>query len=342
MAIRQSRGHPIDDEGPAHRLAVSPRRRRVGVLPLALLALLTASSLVSAWFVQGLVRDQERGLLEARAAEADLVLRSLTSNTQARLNLVGTVLQASDGSPETFAYVAAERAPGVVSLAVLRQVPEGFVVELAAGPNAAVGQVVTGPRAEAMARALAVPALVSTPVMAEGGLQLLGFALGPPAAPAGTVVYRESVVAPRVTVAGDCRGTVLGPDRGALRLAPGRPHPAGAHQRRRRRGADRLGHPRTAVRRRRQPVAARRRRRKAPGRPPRQPVAAHHPGDRPSLLARDRRRRERRRPAPRLRPAPGGRTHRRAATLPGVAEGGAGRGGGGVPPQVPVPGQHQP
>ena len=47
-----------------------------------------------------------------------------------------------------------------------------------------------------MARALDVSALVSTPVMAEGGVQMLGFALGPPAAPPGTVVYREAVVAP--------------------------------------------------------------------------------------------------------------------------------------------------
>ena len=92
--------------------------------------------------------------------------------------------------------MAAERSPGVVALAVLRPAPEGFVVELASGPNIAVGQVVTGPRADAMARALEVSALVSTPVMAEGGVQMLGFALGPPAAPPGTVVYREAVVAP--------------------------------------------------------------------------------------------------------------------------------------------------
>ncbi len=195
MAIRQSRGHPIEDDSQTHGRAVSPRRHRMRVLPLALLALLTVSSLVSAWLVQGIVRDQERGMLEARAAEADLVLRSLTSNVQARLNLIGTVLRASGGSPETFAYVAAERAPGVVALAVLRPAPEGFVVELASGPNIAVGQVVTGPRADAMARALEVSALVSTPVMAEGGVQMLGFALGPPAAPPGTIVYREAVVA---------------------------------------------------------------------------------------------------------------------------------------------------
>lgn len=69
-------------------------------------------------------------------------------------------------------------------------------MELAAGPRSAVGQTVAGPRADAMQRALAVPALVSTPVLRTNDVLTLGFALGPPAAPAGTVVYRESVIKP--------------------------------------------------------------------------------------------------------------------------------------------------
>ncbi len=166
-------------------------------LALALLAVLGAASLGSAWMVHGLVQDQERELLRARAAEVDLVLRSLASSVQSRLTLLGTVARASNRSPESFAFVAAEATPGVVGLALLRPGPEGFVVELAAGTSIAVGQTITGPRAAAMARALEVPHIVSTPLMDEGGVQTLGFALGPPAAPSGMVVYRESVVTPR-------------------------------------------------------------------------------------------------------------------------------------------------
>ncbi len=175
---------------------MSARPRHLRGLPLAFLAVLTTASLVSAWLVHGLVQDQEQGLLEARSVEAALVLDSLMSNIQARLTLVGTVVRTSNASPETFADVAVERAPGVASLAVLRPGPEGFVVELAAGTTLAVGQTVTGPRATAMARALEVPTMVATPVLAEDGVRTFGFALGPPAAPLGTVVYRESLVAP--------------------------------------------------------------------------------------------------------------------------------------------------
>jgi CheY-like chemotaxis protein len=67
---------------------------------------------------------------------------------------------------------------------------------LAAGPNLRLGQLVTGPRADAIRRALEVAAVVSTPVLAENGVKTVGFALGPPAAPAGTVVYREVVIRP--------------------------------------------------------------------------------------------------------------------------------------------------
>ncbi|MEA2702290.1 MAG: two-component system, sensor histidine kinase and response regulator, partial [Actinomycetota bacterium] len=196
MATRKSPVQPGERDDPAPRAVVKPRRRRLGGLPLAFLAVLTAASLLSAWTVQGLVRSQERGLLEARGVEADLVLSSLMSNIQARLTLVGTVARASNESPETFAYVAAERAPNVVSLALLRPGAEGFVAELAAGTGIATGQTVTGPRAAAMARALEVPTMVATPVMTEGDVRTFGFALGPPATPPGTVVYRESILAP--------------------------------------------------------------------------------------------------------------------------------------------------
>ena len=149
-----------------------------------------------------------------------------------------------------------ERSPEVVGLGIVRLGPDGFVVELAAGTSLAVGQTVTGARADAMARALEVPTLVATPVMAEGGRKTLGFALGPPAAPPGTVVYRESVVVPNMPSATRRLGTVLRPHRVAVRLIPTRPHPTRHHQRPCRTGAARSRSLEAPFVRRRQPVAA--------------------------------------------------------------------------------------
>ncbi|MDQ3640421.1 MAG: response regulator [Actinomycetota bacterium] len=187
--------------GPEHgddRLAAMAPRRRRGMrgLSFACLIILVSVSGVSAWMVRGLVADQERGLLKERAAEVNLVLGSLISSVSARLNLVATVSRISNSSQKSFAEVSAAGDRTLVGQALLRPGPEGFVVELAAGPGMAVGQLITGVRADAMQRALEVPAVVSTPVIDEGGVKTLGFALGPPAAPAGAVVYRESVIKP--------------------------------------------------------------------------------------------------------------------------------------------------
>ncbi len=163
---------------------------------MASFVVLTTASLGAAWTVRGLAIDQEASLLRERAAEVNLVLGNSISSTQARLTLVGTVARVSGGSPASFAEVAGSADRNLVGTALVRATADGFVVELASGPGIAVGETLTGPRADAVRRALEVHLIVSTPVMLAGGVKTLGFALGPPAAPAGTVVYRESVIIP--------------------------------------------------------------------------------------------------------------------------------------------------
>jgi signal transduction histidine kinase/CheY-like chemotaxis protein len=169
-------------------------RRRLRRLSLVLLGVMVTVNLLLAWLVQGLVRDQERGLLRERANEVGFVAESRMATVQARLELVGTVALVSNGSPESFAAIPTPPDPGLLGTALLRPTADGFVVELASGRFLAPGQVVTGPRADAMRRALTAAAMVNTPVMADRILPSLGFALGPPFAPPGTVIYRESVI----------------------------------------------------------------------------------------------------------------------------------------------------
>ncbi|HWI03235.1 MAG TPA: histidine kinase dimerization/phospho-acceptor domain-containing protein, partial [Acidimicrobiales bacterium] len=171
-------------------------RRRMRTFSFALLAGLVAGNLVLAFLMQGLVDDQEHGLLRERASEVAFVLGGRMSTVQARMALVGGVAAVSNGSPESFAAIPTQSEPGLLGTAVLRPGPAGFVVELSSGPFLTTGQTVTGSRADAMRRALAAPAMAATPVMAGAVFNTIGFALGPPAAPEGTVVYREAVVKP--------------------------------------------------------------------------------------------------------------------------------------------------
>ena len=182
---------------PGH-VAVRPRRRRgLRGLSLACLVVLFALSAGAAWTVHGFVDNQERKLLNERAAEVHVVLGSMISNVSARLTLVATVARISGESPASFNDLATVADRALAAQALLRPAPDGgFVVQLAVGPKMSVGDAITGPRADAMRRALEVPVVVSTPVMDDHGVKSLGFALGPPAAPAGTVVYRETLINP--------------------------------------------------------------------------------------------------------------------------------------------------
>ena len=166
-----------------------------GLSVVFLIALIFASGF-AAWAVRDLVEKHERALLQERTAEVNLVLGNLIAATQARLNLIGTVARVSGGSAQSFNDVAGLNEKSLEGVAIVRDTPEGFVVELAGGPKLAVGQVITGSRADAIRRALEVPVIVSTRVLAEGDVKSIGFALGPPAAPKGAVVYRETRINP--------------------------------------------------------------------------------------------------------------------------------------------------
>ena len=165
-------------------------------LALLFLVVLASASVAAAWTVRGLVQKHERVLLKERTAEVNLVLGNLISATQARLTLIGTVARVSGGSAQSFNEVASLNDRSLLGVAIVRDTPEGLVVELAGGAKPSVGQVITGPRADAIRRALEVPAIVSTPVLVDGDVKSVGFALGPPSAPKGSVVYRETMINP--------------------------------------------------------------------------------------------------------------------------------------------------
>src|SRR5215217_7948846 len=95
-------GMPGRAPGPARdpSLAVgdrAPNRRRLRGLSMAALVVMISINLVLAWLVQGLVHDQERGLLRERANEVGFVAESRMATVQARLELAGTVALVSNG-----------------------------------------------------------------------------------------------------------------------------------------------------------------------------------------------------------------------------------------------------
>src|SRR5207302_6221287 len=118
-------------------------------------------------------------------------------SVEGSLRTLATVARLTDRSPAAFvreARALPDRQRTTV-FALLARKGTTFSVLAAVGPRLTRGERVTVARRGALARAFG-GGLVSTGVIRAGGQRLLGFALGPPIAPAGTVVYEEQVLAP--------------------------------------------------------------------------------------------------------------------------------------------------
>src|SRR3954452_13581105 len=179
-----------------------PRSRPRPATAVALVVALVASAL-AAWAVHAAVTDQEHRLLKERASELNLVLTSAIAPITAGLAAQGAVLTATDGSAAAYEKSAADAVTqnaqtsrNPVSFAWIK--PRGggdtWVVAGAAGQNLHRGDVITGARAQTFQRTLHTTGVVTTPVFDTD--RKLGFAVGPPVAPAGTVLYRETPLCP--------------------------------------------------------------------------------------------------------------------------------------------------
>lgn len=145
------------------------------------------------------VGDQESRLLKERAVEVGLVLTSSIAAIPATLGAQGGILTATHGSKQAYTEAAAgavAAGPGKLTFAWLRPQPggSGYEVLAAAGDALHAGDIITDQRAATFRAAAASAEMVATPVI--GAERSLGFALGPPAAPAGTVLYRQSQLGP--------------------------------------------------------------------------------------------------------------------------------------------------
>jgi hypothetical protein len=168
--------------------------------PAAWLALLLAlvATAATALATHEIVDDQEGRLLAGRASEVNLVLTTAIDGIAMGLGAQGDVLRVTDGSVRAYergAEDAVRAGPGELSFAWLRKDDGGYRILAAAGAGLLQGDLVAdSERVRTFDAALATDEMVATPLMGDD--RRLGFALGPPAAPAGTVLYRETVLGP--------------------------------------------------------------------------------------------------------------------------------------------------
>ena len=177
----------------------SARSRSLSLATIVALVITLGAAAFGAWGTHSVVRDQERRLLTERGAEVGLLFTSAVSGITSSLTATRGVLRATDGSSSAFQRSVAQQVLAGKStqttLALLSPVGDGsyrVVTEL--GPRLAVGEVVSGTRAQTFNLTRKTVLLVSTRVVGSGSSRAIGFAVDASSAVGGVgndVLYQE-------------------------------------------------------------------------------------------------------------------------------------------------------
>ena len=175
------------DRHPGWRQAI--RLRRVTWL---VLAIFVAAAVGAYLFASRLADQQERRLLNERTSEVGLILSGSVGTTlQSGLS---SLAAAATDSPAAFSAAAKKAAAGGATIALLAHDGDSWVVRDAAGPGLAANQTLSGSRASFVGTV--TDEIHSDVFEVSTGQSRLAAAIGPPTAPAGTVVYEEYPVDP--------------------------------------------------------------------------------------------------------------------------------------------------
>src|SRR5580658_6838263 len=205
--------------------APNARRRgrlRLRFISIVMLIILGGVAVASSLITQGVIRNQERVLLQERTEEAASVLSGAFAGVEQSLSLLGTLAGTGKGGSSSFATAARSViVPSSEGLMVTAQRGSGMVVTAAAGDAPVVGQAIPADQEPLARRALSTTGMVSG-VLPNGSRSWLAFALGNAAGP-GTVVWE------RVAFSAGASAAAPGGPWGNLNIAlylSGRPNPA--------------------------------------------------------------------------------------------------------------------
>ena len=163
--------------------------RRVSLLTLALVVVVSAISLAGCFLMRQGIETQDDRLLQADAGQAAQLLTADFGGLSASLASLGTVAQMTSGDAGAFDQRAQALAVHGSSIALVRQSGAQFVVSAAAGPGFTPGQAVRARLASFLGDAGAK--LHVDLISRAGGSDTLAFIVGAPLTPPGTIVIDQ-------------------------------------------------------------------------------------------------------------------------------------------------------
>ena len=163
-------------------------------LPLVVLVVLAAAAGIAYFAARTAVDDQNERLLEQRTDEVDVFLESAVTSLVGSLRPLGVAARLDDAQWTAFRGEAAQDAGSVPgrTLLLARRTGDGFTAVAGAGDAFTEGARLEGEPLRAVETAAERPGLASSAVYERDGRRFVAVALGPPAAPADSVVLLES------------------------------------------------------------------------------------------------------------------------------------------------------
>jgi len=187
-----------DQEHAGAERAGTPRRRGpVRLLSAGLFVLLAAGGAGIAISSRRVVHDQEKRLLDQRAAEVGALFNLSGARLQEALHTASTVVDLTGDDAAAFSKTAAAAVSNrlVGAMAVVQDDGTGYRLVHGQGPGLDASRVLAEPVLSTLRRAGADGVFVSTPVFESDGQRRLGYAVLVPDLTPRTVVYAESVLA---------------------------------------------------------------------------------------------------------------------------------------------------
>lgn len=186
-------------------MGVDGHRRIPSLAAVGVALLVMAVSVVGCVLTDRASDEHDHQLLVGETGQAAALMQDVVGNLYvAPMDSVATAATLAVDDPSQFSTITFNlKANPNASIVLVRRFGSGYAVLSAVGLAYSKGQVITGPVARqiAAARGQVVPRARSAP----GGNVVLGFALGPPIAPAGLAVYEQ------LTVPHHLKGTGSGP-----------------------------------------------------------------------------------------------------------------------------------
>ena len=192
------------DDAPQQRPDAGTRARQVlrarHLLPAIVFLVVAGIAIGTFFLLRGVVRNQEKRLLEERAVEVAAYLKATTAQTTSSLQDAGAAVAVDGPNSKLFDRLATPLTQTGGSVGVAQRVGGTWIVKRVVGNAATVGQPVSGQQADLIGRATRTDGFVFNFIPGQPGGNLIVEGMSIPRVSTPTVVFLQQTIPPATPI----------------------------------------------------------------------------------------------------------------------------------------------